>query len=124
MKEVRFVFFVALAILIALFAVLNAEVMTLNLFFWRFDVSASIVILASVLLGGILMSLFGLPTQVRSHLRYRGTRKQLAELQAKNDALKVELEATKTSERVWMSKYEEAQKNNTRIVTNTPTDQG
>jgi lipopolysaccharide assembly protein A len=116
MQQVRFVIFVALAILVALFAVLNAEVMTLNLLYARFDISASIVILASVLLGGLLTVLFGLSTRVRSHLRQHETRKQLASLQS-------QLDASKISEGVWKTKYEESLKTNQKPLSDAPTSQ-
>ncbi|MGB7594722.1 MAG: lipopolysaccharide assembly protein LapA domain-containing protein [Erysipelotrichaceae bacterium] len=116
MQQVRFVIFVALAILVALFAVLNAEVMTLNLLFVRFDISASIVILASVLLGGLLTVLFGLSTRVKSHLRHQETRKQVTSLQS-------QLDATKISEGVWKSKYEEVLAKSQKPVSEVPTSQ-
>lgn len=116
MQQVRFVIFVALTILVALFAVLNAEVMTLNLLFVRLDISASIVILVSVLLGGMLTVLFGLSTRVRSHLRHHETRKQVATLQS-------QLDATKISEGVWKSKYEEVLQNSQKPVSEVPTSQ-
>jgi uncharacterized integral membrane protein len=116
MQQVRFVIFIALAILVALFAVLNAEVMTLNLLFVRFDISASIVILVSVLLGGMLTVLFGLSTRVKSHLRHNETRKQLGSLQSQLDAAKI-------SEGVWKSKYEEVLANRQKPVSEVPTNQ-
>ncbi len=117
MQQIRFVIFVAVAILVALFAVLNAEVMTLNLLFVRFDISASIVILVSVLLGGFLTVLFGLSTRVKSHLRHNDTRKQVASLQK-------ELDAAKVNEGVWKTKYEEVLKNSQETVSILPTNQG
>lgn len=116
MQQIRFVIFVALAILVALFAVLNAEVMTLNLLFVRFDISASIVILVSVLLGGLLTVLFGLSTRVKSHLRHHETRKQVASLQSQLDAAKI-------SEGVWKSKYEEVLAKSQKPVSEVPTNQ-
>lgn len=56
----QFILFVLLSIVIAVFAITNAEVMTVRLFFWTFDLSGSLVILISVGLGGLLVFLFGL----------------------------------------------------------------
>jgi uncharacterized integral membrane protein len=56
----QFILFVLLSIVIALFAITNADIMTVRLFFWTFDLSGSLVILISVGLGGLLVFLFGL----------------------------------------------------------------
>lgn len=117
MQQIRFVIFIALTILVALFAILNAQVMTLNLLFVRFEISASIVILVSVLLGGLLTVLFGLSTRVKSHLRHNETRKQAASLQNQLDAAKI-------SEGVWKSKYEEVLLTSQKTVSEVPTNQG
>jgi uncharacterized integral membrane protein len=56
----QFILFVLLSIIIAIFAITNADIMTVRLFFWTFDLSGSLVILISVGLGGLLVFLFGL----------------------------------------------------------------
>jgi uncharacterized integral membrane protein len=56
----QFIMFVLLSIIIAFFAITNADIMTVRLFFWTFDLSGSLVILISVALGGLLVFLFGL----------------------------------------------------------------
>lgn len=58
----QFIMFVLLSIIIAFFAITNADIMTVRLFFWTFDLSGSLVILISVALGGLLVFLFGLVT--------------------------------------------------------------
>lgn len=56
----QFILFVLLSIIIAVFAITNADIMTVRLFFWTYDLSGSLVILISVALGGLLVFLFGL----------------------------------------------------------------
>lgn len=56
----QFILFVLLSIIIAIFAITNADIITVRLFFWTFDLSGSLVILISVGLGGLLVFLFGL----------------------------------------------------------------
>lgn len=58
----QFILFVLLSIIIAFFAITNADIMTVRLFFWTYDLSGSLVILISVALGGLLVFLFGLVT--------------------------------------------------------------
>lgn len=108
MQQIRFILFVALAILVALFAVLNAEAMLINLVFARYQVSASIIILISVMLGSILTVLFGLSTRVKTLFRQRETRKQMDAMQKQLDLTAKTLEAVKLSEAGWKAKYEEA----------------
>lgn len=110
MQQIRFILFVALAILVALFAVLNAEAMMINLVFARYQVSASIIILISVMLGSILTVLFGLSTRVKTLFRQREKRKQMDAMQKQLDLTTKTLETVKLSEAGWKEKYEEAVK--------------
>ena len=69
----QFIFFILLSILVAFFAITNATVMTVQLFFWSFQLSGSLVILLSVALGALLVLLFG----VYRSFKTRSTIKEL-----------------------------------------------
>jgi uncharacterized integral membrane protein len=62
----QFILFVLLSIIIAVFAITNADIMTVRLFFWTYDLSGSLVILISVALGGLLVFLLGLVKYFRN----------------------------------------------------------
>lgn len=124
MQQIRFILFVALAILVALFAVLNAEAMLINLVFARYQVSASIIILISVMLGSVLTVLFGLSTRVKTHFRQRETRKQMEAMQKQLDLTAKTLETVKLSEAGWKAKYEEAVKKAEQTIIDPTKNQG
>ncbi len=117
MEQFKLILFIALAILISLFAVTNAQVITINLFFAQYDISTSLVILISVLLGAILTLLFGLTKWYKTHARNRQAQKQIDALTKQVEATQVKInDLTATNESLlareanWKSKYEEEAK--------------
>ncbi len=73
----QFIFFITLSIIVAIFAITNAEVMTIRLIFWSFDMSGSILILLSVLLGALLVFVFGTVRWVKTQLQIKELKKEL-----------------------------------------------
>ncbi len=73
----QFIFFIILSVLVAIFAITNAEVMTVRLFFWTFELSGSLVILLSVLLGALLVILFGMVSWIKKKLLVKDLRREL-----------------------------------------------
>lgn len=117
MEQLKLILFIALAILISLFAVTNAQVITINLFFAQYDISTSLVILISVLLGAILTMLFGLTKWYKTHARSRQAHRQIDALtkqldvtQAKVNELTATNESLLAREANWKAKYEEEAK--------------
>lgn len=97
--QFRFILFIALSILVSLFAILNADVMTLYLVFASYEISGSIVILASVMAGALLVVLFGLGRSFKSLLRNKEVKRQIA-------LLKKESDDNALSAKKWQEKYE------------------
>lgn len=77
----QFILFILLSIIIAIFAITNAEIMTVRLFFWTFSLSGSLVILLSVALGGLLVFLFGLVSFFKNKMAIRDLQKELKSAQ-------------------------------------------
>jgi uncharacterized integral membrane protein len=77
----QFILFILLSIIIAIFAITNAEIMTVRLFFWTFSLSGSLVILLSVALGGLLVFLFGLVSFFRNKMMIRDLQKEVKSAQ-------------------------------------------
>lgn len=73
----QFILFILLSIIIAFFAITNAEIMTVRLFFWTFSLSGSLVILLSVALGGLLVFLFGLVSFFKNKITIRDLQKEV-----------------------------------------------
>lgn len=123
MEQLKLILFIALAILISLFAVTNAQAIPINLFFAQYDISTSLVILISVLLGAILTMLFGLTKWYKTHQRNRQAQKQidaltkqLEEAQAKILDLGAANESLLAREANWKAKYEEEVKKDNAVI--------
>lgn len=83
----QFILFILLSIIISAFAITNAEIMTVRLFFWTFSLSGSLVILLSVALGGLLVFLFGLVSFFKNKMAIRDLQKELKSAQLSIDEL-------------------------------------
>lgn len=83
----QFIFFILLSILVTVFALTNAEFMTVQLFFWSYRLSGSLVILISVALGACLVLLFGLYRSIKIRLTIRDLEKTINNLKTQQDTL-------------------------------------
>jgi len=82
--QIRFIFSLILAIIVALFAVMNAIPVNVNLFFAQFKVSLAIVIFASAVFGAVIIMILGMISQAKMKLKIK-------ELSKKNQQLAVEV---------------------------------
>lgn len=78
-----FVFMLILAVIIAIFAISNSAVVTIDFIFTQFVLSQAIVIFICVLLGAILASIFG-------YVRIISLRKEIKELNKENQKVQAE----------------------------------
>ena len=77
------------AILVAVFALTNAEVMSVRLFFWTYELSGSLVILISVALGAMLVFLLNTVGWIKSKFTLKGVKTELEHTKKqRDDALK------------------------------------
>jgi uncharacterized integral membrane protein len=83
----QFIFVILVSIIVAIFALTNAEVMTVRLFFWTYQLSGSLVILISVALGALLVLLFGLYKSVKTKFTLRNLNNEVVSLKASNENL-------------------------------------
>lgn len=83
----QFIFVILVSIIVAIFALTNAEVMTVRLFFWTYQLSGSLVILISVALGALLVLVFGLYKSVKTKFTLRNLNNEVASLKASNENL-------------------------------------
>lgn len=83
----QFIFVILVSIIVAIFALTNAEVMTVRLFFWTYQLSGSLVILISVALGALLVLMFGLYKSVKTKFTLRNLNNEVVSLKASNENL-------------------------------------
>ena len=83
----QFIFVILVSIIVAIFALTNAEVMTVRLFFWTYQLSGSLVILISVALGALLVLVFGLYKSVKTKFTLRNLNNEVASLKVTNESL-------------------------------------
>lgn len=83
----QFILFILLSILVAIFAITNAEVIRVQLFFWSFQLSGSLVILISVALGACLVLLFGIYRSLKTRSTIKDLEKNLNSLKTQHEAL-------------------------------------
>ena len=83
----QFIFVILVSIIVAIFALTNAEVMTVRLFFWTYQLSGSLVILISVALGALLVLVFGLYKSVKAKFTLRNLNNEVVSLKASNENL-------------------------------------
>lgn len=81
----QIVYFLIVAILVAVFALTNSQIMTVRLFFWTYELSGALVILFSVALGALLVVALNAVSYFKHKLLVR-------DLTNENQKLKLELE--------------------------------
>lgn len=89
----QFIFVILVSIIVAIFALTNAEVMTVRLFFWTYQLSGSLVILISVALGALLVLVFGLYKSVKTKFTLRNLNNEVVSLKASNENLNLKNKA-------------------------------
>ena len=80
MRQTALIFFLLVAIGVALFAVQNAGPVALRFGFWSVELSLVVVVLVAAALGAILASLLSLPGWIRDRRLLRQQSKELEAL--------------------------------------------
>jgi len=93
----QFTFIISLffAILVALFAILNAETVTINVLFSKFQTSQAVVILVSAALGAVVVYLLSIIKKIKSSLKLKESDKKVKIYEIENQKLVEELEEIK-----------------------------
>lgn len=90
----QFILFIVLSILVAIFAITNANVMNVQLFLWSFQLSGSLVILLSVALGAGLVLMFGIYRSIKTRMMIRDLDKNISNLKIQQETLITEHKKT------------------------------
>lgn len=85
--QIWFIVSLLFSVIVAVFAVLNSSVVTINLVFQSFEMSQSIVILASAVAGAVIVLFLGLFSKVKTSLKIRELSNTLKATEKKNELL-------------------------------------
>lgn len=94
-----FIMSLVFAVLIAFFAVLNSDVVTIRLFFKEVELSQSVIILGSAAIGAIVATFIGIFNRLKSSLKIRELKNQIRELEGNLAKTKTETANKITSEK-------------------------
>lgn len=112
MQKNQFLFIISLIFsgVIAFFALINGSTVTIDLFFYKLDASLALVVLASAILGAIVVTLLGLAQYIKMKIEIRKATKENQELSRNNQELTKQVkdvndaEATRNAEYVKRAK--------------------
>jgi uncharacterized integral membrane protein len=93
--QITFIISLVFAIIVALFALLNANVVTINLLFRQFELSQAIVILVSSVFGALIVFLLDSVKKVKKNMQMKELKKQMTAVEKEKEALVLQLEAEK-----------------------------
>lgn len=88
----RFVLSLIFAMLVALFAIQNADSVVINFVTWKVTVSQALVILLSAILGAVIVMLLSLFKQIKMGSEIKYEKRNVTGLQAENTALRAKLD--------------------------------
>ena len=92
-----FVMSLLFAVIIAIFAVLNSDVVTIQLIFKKVELSQSVIILGSAAIGAIIAVFFGVFSKVKSSLKIRELKGEIKELETSLEKIQNENQALSES---------------------------
>ncbi len=85
--EIRFIISLLFSILVAIFAIQNAGNVEINFLFTRFTISQAIVILASAIVGAIIVLFLSLIKQIKQSMKIKQLNKEITALTEERDKL-------------------------------------
>lgn len=88
----RFVLSLIFAMIVALFAIQNAESVVINFVTWKVTVSQALVILLSAILGAVIVMLLSLFKQIKMGSEIKYEKRNVTVLQAENANLRTKLD--------------------------------
>lgn len=103
----QFIFLLIVAILVAIFAITNAEVVTVRLFFWTYELSGSLVILFSVALGALLVVAINAVGWVKQRQALKAVDTKLEKTNNELERIQEELEESKRRNEQLLQQIEE-----------------
>lgn len=94
--QILFVLSLLFAILVALFAVMNSDPVTIKLLWKQYEFSQAIVILASAAIGAVIVAFLGLFSKIKSTFRIRELQGKIKKLEKNIEELKANIPEEKS----------------------------
>lgn len=85
--QIWFIFSLVFALIVALFAVLNSDVVTINLLFSKYQLSQSVIILISATFGALIASFISAFSKIKGSLKTRELKNTIKQLEKKVNEL-------------------------------------
>lgn len=85
--EIRFIISLLFAIIVAVFAIQNAGSVEINFLFAKFTISQAVVILASAIVGALIVLLLSLIKQIKQNMKIKQLNKEIEALIEERDKL-------------------------------------
>jgi len=90
--EVRFIISLLFSVIVAIFAIQNAGSVEINFLFAKFTVSQAIVILASAIVGALIVLLLSLIKQIKQNVKIKQLNKEIEALIDERDKLQAKVD--------------------------------
>jgi uncharacterized integral membrane protein len=87
--QIYFILSLLFSVVVALFAVINSEIIEISYFLGKIEVAQSVVILVSAAFGALIMGLFAVFSKFKSGLRTRKLNGRIKTLEKEVDGYKV-----------------------------------
>lgn len=100
------IFALILSLLVAVFAVQNAILVTVDFFAWRLEMSLVLIILTSLLTGILITSSYLMKLKFNQYLSDKKFREQIEILEKKEQELLAEIKLLKPTEKLLLDKKE------------------
>ncbi|SCG82548.1 hypothetical protein DW1_0941 [Proteiniborus sp. DW1] len=90
--EIRFIISLLFSIIVAVFAIQNAGNVEINFLFAKFTISQAIVILASAIVGALIVLLLGLIKQIKQNMKIKQLNKEIESIIEERDKLQTRVD--------------------------------
>lgn len=93
--EFKFIIFLILSVLVAIFTIQNSAPVTISFFMFNQEISQALIILIAIIIGAIMALFLGLIRQFSTNKSIKGKDKAIKELEKERDELRESLEEYK-----------------------------
>ena len=107
MQKNQFLFIISLIFsgVIAFFALINGSTVSIDLFFSKFEASLALVVLASAILGAIIVTLLGLAQYIKMKMEIKKVTRENQELTRRNQELTKQVKDVNDAEATRNAEY-------------------
>lgn len=96
--RVGFIVSLIIALLVSIFAIQNAQAISINFLFAKVNVSLAIIIILSVIVGAVIVTAIGLKREINSKKLLKNQKAELEKMRAENEMMKNKLDSFSAGE--------------------------